>query len=70
MLVGDGGAQPLRKALGHLLLEEEWLVDAVGIALERQRPVLQMRQKQRRDGVVIIQQIALAIAVLRDKTIC
>jgi hypothetical protein len=52
------GAQPRREGERRVLLEEELLLDAVGIALQRERPVLEVRQDEGRDGVVVVQQVA------------
>ena len=46
---------------------EELSFDAIRVALHRQRPVFQMRQKHRRDLDVVIDQLALGEAVLRIK---
>ena len=58
-------AQPAGKRLRRVLLEEELLLDAVGIPLERERPVEEVRQDQVRDGVVVVEHVALGDAVVR-----
>src|SRR4029077_18210911 len=58
--IGERSRKPIGKALGDLLLKEKRLVDPVGVTLEGERAVLEMRQDQRRDSIVVIQQIALA----------
>ena len=55
------------KLLRHVLLKEERLLDSVGIALEGKRPVLQVRQDQIGHGIVVIQHIALGVALRRDR---
>src|SRR5204863_9958026 len=50
---------PLRHVLGRVLLEEVAALPAVGIALHRERTVLEMRDEHRRDGAVVGDQIAL-----------
>ena len=45
-VVDQFGAQPVGIRLGRVLLEEELLLDAVGVALERKRAVLQVGQDQ------------------------
>ena len=61
------GAQPGGEALGHVLLKEEIVLDAVRVALERKRPVLQVRQNQVGHVVVVIQHVALGVAFVGIK---
>ena len=51
-------AHPLRNFVLGIFLEKEIVVDAVGIALERERTVAQVGDDQVRDGVVIVDQVA------------
>ena len=52
---------------GAVLLVEKLSFDAIRVALHRQRPVFQMRQKHGRDLDVVVDQLALGEAVLRIK---
>ena len=56
------GAQPGSESSPARLLEEILAANAVRVALERQRPVLQVGQNQIGDIAVIIQHIALGVA--------
>src|SRR5207248_174503 len=56
---------PLRPVRGAALLVEVLLVDAVGVALERQRPLLQMRQQSTGDPRVVVDDPALGEPCLR-----
>ena len=50
---------PVGHVLRRVLLEEELAVPAVGIALHRERPVLQVRHEHGRDVAVVREQVAL-----------
>ena len=41
------------------------MIDAIGVAFERERPVLEIRQQEIGDGVVEIQQVAFRVALGR-----
>ncbi len=63
---GQGhGANPGRRAARRVLLEEERAVDAVGIALDRQRPPGQVRKQHRRHAGVVVDDLAFGEAGLR-----
>ena len=53
------GLDPLGPVRGRLLLVEVLAVDAVGIALEGQRAVVQVREHDRRDPGVVRDEVAL-----------
>jgi hypothetical protein len=61
-LVGELAADPVRPVPGALLLVEVAALDAVGVALERQRPVAQVRQHVRRDARVVVDHLPLGEA--------
>ncbi len=48
-----------------MFLKKELLFDAVGVALERKRAVFEVRQDQAGDRGVVVEDIALGIAVVR-----
>ena len=50
-----------------MLLEERLLVDPVGIALQRERTVVQMRKQPLRNAAVVVDQVALRVAVARKE---
>ena len=52
-------AHPVRPVRRAALLVEELLLDAVRIALQRQRPRPQVRQQHRRDPRVVVDHVAL-----------
>jgi hypothetical protein len=54
-----GRPHPLRAVAGRVLLVEVLRLDAVRVALERERPPLQMRQHVRRDARVVVDHVAL-----------
>jgi hypothetical protein len=53
------GAHPLRAVVGTLLLVEVRAVDALGVALEREGPVPQVRQEHRGDPGVVVDHLTL-----------
>ncbi len=55
-------AHPIGNFVFGVFLKEELLVDAVRIALERKRAVAQMRENQRRYGIVVVDDVALGDA--------
>src|SRR5436305_1987062 len=61
------GAYPLRRVIRSILLIERRTMDAVRKTLENQRPIQQMRNQIRRDLVVVVDQIAFGVAVLRPE---
>src|SRR5262249_8759328 len=60
-----GHGQPRRPVTRAALLEEARRVDAVGVAAERQRPAFEVRQHDRRDARVVVDDLALGEAVVR-----
>src|SRR5262249_42783236 len=60
-----GRLQPRRPVLGTVLLVEHLAVNALGVPLERERPVAQVRQQRRRDTGVVVDHLALGEAGLR-----
>jgi hypothetical protein len=54
-----GGADPVRAVGGDVLLEERLPVDALRVALERQRPAGDVRQQHRRDPLVVVEHLGL-----------
>ena len=50
-----------------IFLVEKFAFDAIRVALHREGPILQMRQKDGRDLDVVVDQFALGKAVLRIK---
>jgi len=56
------GAQPWRESERRVLLKKELFVDAIRITLERKRTVAQMRKNERRNGIVVIDDVALGDA--------
>jgi hypothetical protein len=66
------GAEPLRRdpvrlALGRVLLEEEAARGPLPEPLHRERPVLQVRDERGRDGGVVVPEVALRHAVLGEE---
>jgi hypothetical protein len=59
--------QPLRKALGDVLLPEPLLADSRRIPLHRHRPAAQVRQHHRRDRLVIGSELSLGDAVIGEE---
>ena len=59
------GLDPVRAVRRALLLVEELSLDAVRVALQRQRAVVQVRQEHGRDAHVVVDQVALREAGLR-----
>ncbi len=57
------GPHPGCERRGNVFLKKEIVIDAIGVALERERAVLEIRQQQIGDGVVEIQEVPLGIAV-------
>ena len=55
-------AEPGRDVGADVLLRKRLAFDAVRIASQRERPVLEIRKEQRSDGVVIPDDIALGVA--------
>src|SRR5262249_20971275 len=51
--------EPVRKSLRHVLLPESLASDPRRISLHRYRPANQVRQHHRRDGCVVLSQLAL-----------
>ena len=65
---GDRDAlDPVGHVLGRVLLEEELALPAVGVALHRERAVLQVRDEHRSDGSVVAEQVALRDSLLRPE---
>ena len=62
----DGRLEPV-VVLGRALLEEERLLDAVRIALEHARAVAQVHDRRPGDGEVVLDDVALAPARLREE---
>jgi hypothetical protein len=60
-------ADPAGVVLGHVLLEEALAADAVGKALQAQRPVADVRQHPLRHRLVVVGQIGLGHAVVREQ---
>ena len=58
---------PVGHVLGRVLLEEVAARDPVGIALHRERPVLQVRQQDGRNRAVVGEQVALRDPVVREE---
>jgi hypothetical protein len=57
---GDpGGADPVRPVFGDVLLEEGLAADALGIALQGQRPVGDVRQQHGRHPLVVVEHLGL-----------
>src|SRR5207302_10346627 len=52
-----------------VLLEKKISRDDVGVSFERKRPVLQVREKRARDGVVEIEQLAFRVALGGEKNL-
>ena len=53
-----------RREVRRVLLEEALSGDAVGIAREHHRPVVQVGQEPRRDRAVVLDQVALGVSLL------
>src|SRR3989442_11408688 len=53
------GLHPVRAVLGAVFLVEELSVDAVGISLQRQRVVVCVGEKDRRDARVVVDDLGL-----------
>ena len=51
------------------LLEKELGCNSVRVALERERPVLQIRKQETSHGVVEIEEVALVVTLGRIKTL-
>src|SRR5205814_9320919 len=54
---------PVREVVGHALLEDAVTLHALGVALEVERAVLEMRQHRGRDGLVVAGEVGLCRAV-------
>lgn len=64
-LTPDGlGAKPLRGPLRRILLIEVLALDPVGVARQHDGPVGQVGQQPRRDAAVVLDQVALGVALL------
>ena len=61
------GRHPVGRELGRVLLEEALAVDAVRIARQHQRPIVQVRAQNRPDRLVVREQVALGVAVGRPE---
>src|SRR5207248_11070675 len=48
------GLYPIGAVFGRVLLKERRLIDAIGITLQRERLVLEVRHEHRRDARVIV----------------
>jgi hypothetical protein len=60
-------ADPVRRALGQVLLEEAALLDAAAEALHRDRPVAQVRQHRAGDRAEVVVQVVLGQPVGRPQ---
>ncbi len=58
---------PVGHPLRRVLLEEELALPPVGVALHRERPVLEVRDEHRRDRVVVREQVALRDPLVRPE---
>ena len=61
------GVHPLRRPGGRVLLEKGLAVDAVGVAGEHHRPVLEVGEQPGCDAAVVLDQIALGEGLLRPE---
>ena len=61
------GPDPFRREPGCILLKERLPRDAVGIARHDHRAVLEIGQQPGRDRAVVLDQVALGVAVLRPE---
>ena len=58
---------PWGQVLRRLLLEERFPVDAVRIALHRERSIAEMRDERRRNRAVVLEHVALGDPVVREE---
>ena len=61
------GPDPRGNPLGSVLLEEGLALDAVGVARQHERPVLQVRQHERRDARVVLEEVPLRVPLVRPE---
>jgi len=63
----DGGLEPLRRGVGHALLEERLSVGPVDVALEHRGPLAQVDQRRLGHDEVVLDEVALRVPGLREE---
>ena len=63
-------ADPVGREVRGVLLEERLSGDAVGVAGHHERPVLQVGKEPRRDRAVVVDEVALGVALVGPEDLC